>query len=106
MPEVQSTLFHRHHLIDRVTMSIHMYENHRTAKRDDIEATVSELVHSGYFAPLDANTAQNFKHNLKTILAEFYDRAVAEGRYLELMDPSTPAEPPARPLSTLLKAVV
>jgi hypothetical protein len=84
-------------------MSAHMYENHKVARKDDVEATVSELVNSGYFAPLDANTAQNFKQNLTTILTEFYERAVAEGRYLEIMDPSSPPEPA---VITLLKEAV
>lgn len=71
-------------------MSSHVYDNHATAKRDDVDSTVSELIHGLNIPWIDAHSAQNMKHVITTVLGDFWDRAVAEGRYLEIMDPSTP----------------
>lgn len=68
-----------------------VHENHATARRDDVEATVSELIHNLNIPWIDAHSAQSMKHVMTATLTEFYDRAVAEGRYLEFMDPSATA---------------
>lgn len=68
-------------------------ENHATAKRDDVASTVSEIMHEFPISSLNVHTAQGGKQRLTTILGELYDRAVAEGRYLEIMVPSQPDQP-------------
>lgn len=75
--------------MDQVTV-----ENHATAKQTDVESTVRELMNP-------ATTVQdsiNLKGRLTRIVSNLYDRAVAEGRYLEIMEPSTPEEPEELPL--------
>lgn len=64
-------------------------ENHTTARQDAVEATVHELMTPAK----TVHDAVNKKQHLTNIIADLYDKAVAEGRYLEIMEPSTPDEP-------------
>jgi hypothetical protein len=69
-------------------------ENHMTAKRDDVEATVNALMSPA----TTVHDLSNRKEHMTRIVSELYDRAVAEGRYLEIVEPSTPDEPEELPL--------
>lgn len=67
-------------------------ENHATAKRDEVDATVREIMHDS-LPTLSVHQSQNIKAQLKHTISKLYDKAVAEGRHLEIMEPSTPEEP-------------
>lgn len=69
-------------------------ENHATARRDAVADTVSQLMAH----PQTVHEAANLKHHLVNIMNDLYDRAVDEGRYLEIMEPSVPPEPETLPL--------
>jgi hypothetical protein len=67
-------------------MTLHHRENYDTAKRDDVDATVSEIF--AHLPITDAHSAAGLKSYLRGILSNFYDRAAEEGKYLEIVDPS------------------
>lgn len=69
-------------------------ENHTTARQDAVEATVNELMSPAR----TVHEAVNKKQRLTSIVADLYDRGVAEGRHLEIMEPSTPQEPEELPV--------
>lgn len=65
------------------------HDNHDQAKQDDVASTVSEIMHD--LPVLSVQHAGSIKSGLTSILNKFYERAAAEGRYLEITEPSTPA---------------